>query len=179
MSVQVGRCYYHPDRGAVAVCAECGAGVCRECAVKDGGGRVLCRQCGNEALKQEHKEYRKWLKESGGRFREGREFILPCIIGVLLVAVGGVATYFDGSLVRHLENGNIAEIIGFAYMLFSMPFGYIKVNDVIPPKYNSIFRLLICFFVTMMIGWIVFPFFVVRFIFRKIKPKQDKPQNTE
>lgn len=89
MYVQVSKCYYHPERGAVATCTKCGVGICRECAVKDSRGRILCYRCGNEDLRQEHKEYRKKLKASGGRFRRGAEFIFPGIIGILIVAAAG------------------------------------------------------------------------------------------
>lgn len=70
MPVLVSGCYYHPDRAAVAFCAECGVGICQECAVNDSRGRVVCRQCANEELRQEH------LPRRVGRyFRLARDFI--------------------------------------------------------------------------------------------------------
>ena len=77
MHPQVSRCYYHPDKSAVATCTKCGVGICRDCAVKDDQGRILCYRCGNEYLKLEHKEHRKKIKDSGGRFRKGTDFIVP------------------------------------------------------------------------------------------------------
>ena len=36
-------CYFHPNEPAVTQCAECGRGLCRDCASAPGGN--LCRNC--------------------------------------------------------------------------------------------------------------------------------------
>ena len=56
MGLRESGCYYHRGRLAVATCARCGVGICRDCLVRDENGTILCYQCGNEKLKQEHKE---------------------------------------------------------------------------------------------------------------------------
>lgn len=44
------KCYYHPDREIVAVCTECGKGLCGECASQR--NPVLCRDCAAERLQE-------------------------------------------------------------------------------------------------------------------------------
>lgn len=39
------RCRNHPDRAATAICTECRAAVCAECAPLKGGGHVFCQSC--------------------------------------------------------------------------------------------------------------------------------------
>lgn len=175
MSVQVNRCYYHPDRAAVAVCSECGAGICRECAVKYGGGKILCYQCGNEYLRQEHKQYRKELKESGGRFRSWIEFIFYGIIGVLIVVTVSALDHYGIIDYPLWEEENSVLV---AYMLFSIPFGYTVLSDRFSPKYATeeirFIKWVLKLFISMIAGWILFPFFLIRFIRGKIISKKSK-----
>ena len=181
MYTQVSNCYYHPERGSVATCARCGVGICRECAVKDEQGVVLCYQCGNEFLRQEHREYRKRLKENGGRFRRGREFILPGIIGLLIVAAVGAMDYFGIVDIPWSDGLGIPSLFLLAYTLFSIPFCYIALNDLLAPKYDTMsgrfnkwyFKLAIstCF------GWAVFTFFWIRFIITKLLSKIRSQKN--
>ena len=49
----VSGCYYHPNKLSVAVCSECGHGLCRDCIVKGRSGKTLCIDCANRELKQE------------------------------------------------------------------------------------------------------------------------------
>jgi hypothetical protein len=46
------KCYYHPDRDAVAQCSECHKGLCSECA-HDAGGATLCPTDFNAGIDQE------------------------------------------------------------------------------------------------------------------------------
>lgn len=179
MHPQVSRCYYHPDKSAVATCTKCGVGICRDCAVKDDQGRILCYRCGNEYLKLEHKEHRKKIKESGGRFRKGTDFIVPGIIGILFVIAFGVALYYNPS--QQLSSTGEYAYLNFviysmiAYLLFSIPFGYIVLSDLFAPKYDtvndSLFKWLLKLTISLFAGWIFFTFFLVRFIIRKITSK--------
>ena len=173
MSVNVSRCYYHMDEPAVAVCAQCGAGICRRCAVKDDYGKVICSKCGNSNLKQEHREYRKLLKQNGGRFRDGTEFIIPGIIGILINIVIGFIDYKVNIFELGVTMGDIILRIFLIYMFFSIPFCMTMLNDRFAPRYDtrlnhfSHWYFKICF--SLFAGWIVFTFYLIRFIVCKIK----------
>jgi len=148
--------------------------------VKDDQGIVLCYKCGNEKLRQEHEEYRARLKESGGRFRKGTEFIVPGIVGIIIAVAGGALLYFFGDTNDAIFGENV--FIGFIayclfeYTLFSIPFCYIMLSDLFAPKYDTIndkfdkwyFKVVISLFG----GWIVFTFLWVRFLIRKIMSKK-------
>ncbi len=185
MSTQISNCYYHPERGSVATCAKCGVGICKDCAIKD-DGKILCYQCENEILKQEHKEYRKQLKANGGRFSKGKEFIVPGIIGLLMVIAAGVLAYF-GCFDFRMFNGRPGFLLGallfFAYLLFSTPFCYIVLSDLFASKCDTIYGLCLkCYFklfVSLLFGWIVFTFFWIRFIFRKVRARRKQAQHVD
>lgn len=174
MYLRASGCYYHPGRLAVATCAKCGVGICRECAVKDEYGTILCYQCGNEKLRQQHKEHRKQLKESGGRFRKGTEFIIPGIIGTLIAVVILTMNYYgigyDGN--HDPMNLGVWGTILMAYCLFSIPFAYIMLNDLLTPKYDTLLNRIGNWgekiLTSLLVGWIAFTFIWIRFIVRKI-----------
>jgi len=186
MPVLVSGCYYHPDRATVAFCAKCGVGICQECAVNDIRGRVVCRQCANEELRQEHREYRKQLKANGGRFVTGKDFLVPGIIGILLVIAAqvGFALQILYSNPFYSYDSNLALMlmimtgIALTYYVFSMPFCWLILSDLIPIYYTSemnpinafkrFFKL--CF--TISFGWLVFTVIWVRFLIRKHRSKK-------
>lgn len=189
-NVQVSGCYYHADKLAVAVCAECGAGVCENCAVKDDRGRIICVSCGNAILKKEHKQYRQMLKEQGGRFTNGKEFIKPGIIGLIL-AFGALflICFHEGTLVQEFhtvaEYGDISRLFADAvallllgYMIFSIPFALLWMFDAFAPKYvrrwDYFDKLFFRFCVALIFGWIIFTFYWIRFVIIKIKRKRTK-----
>lgn len=171
MGIKISNCYYHGNRPAVATCAQCGVGICRECAVKDDSGRIICYKCGNSNLKQEHKEYREMIKEQGGRFRNGTEFIVPGIIGILIAIAGGWFIYF-GPFDMRVFTGVNKDFIMIEYLLFSSPFGMIMLNDRFAPKYDTWSNLFNTWFLKVMfsffIGGIVFAFYLFRFVMSKI-----------
>lgn len=171
MGLRASGCYYHPGKLAVATCAKCGAGICRDCLVKDENGTIFCYRCRNEDLKQEHKEYRKWLKENGGRFKNWTDFVIPSIIGILLIVLGA-------ALIRIGAIPSLADkiaVLYMSYMLFSLPFGYTVWNDLLTPKCEILLEILrtwgmkVCF--SMMTGCFIFPFVLIRFVVRKIRQK--------
>lgn len=170
MYLRASGCYYHPGRLAVATCAKCGVGICRNCVVKNSQGTILCVQCGNEQLKQEHKEYRKWLKETGGRFKNWTEFIIPSIIGVLIIVLAAALIYIEA--VPPITDKS--DMVGMTYILFSIPFGYTIWNDLLTPKYETTiwdkvfgaWGTKVAF--SLISGWIILPFVLIRFIVRKI-----------
>ena len=71
------KCYNHPDRDAVAMCSECGVGLCNECADKH--NPILCDRCFEKACKEIEAEYRYDLKS------DIQGFDLTALIGIALV----------------------------------------------------------------------------------------------
>lgn len=183
MNVQVRSCYYHPDRPAVAVCAECGVGICKSCTVKSSSGKAICVRCGNEKLRQEHKEFRRVLRERGGRFRTGNEFVVPGIIGTFLCIVCGISLFFDGSFNNLLQNlsagpieafGCIFGILFIGYHIFAIPFCVQGLRDIFPPRYGprmTIPRMLTYGLLVPTVSWLFLSFYLVRFF---TVPKQNK-----
>lgn len=173
MRLQASGCYYHPGRLAVAVCAKCGVGICRDCAVKNAQGTIICYKCGNEELRQEQKGYRKWLKERGGHFSKGTDFIVPGIIGILLVALGIFGCLFESSRNANFHMGVVDYMAlgAVSYILFSIPFCYIVLDDLFAWKYRTSSqrqdKLFIKVMISFMLGWIAFPFILIRFIIRR------------
>lgn len=176
MSVNVSCCYYHEGKAAVGVCAQCGAGICRECAVKDDTGRIICYKCGNKKLKQEHKQAKEMIKQQGGRFRNGSEFIKPGIIGGVLMIGAGLGLINDGFLM--LGHGSIIAFIMIEYMIFSIPFAMIMLRDLFAARYMTLNdhwgMWLLKLFVSLLIGWIVFTFYLIRFVRTKRKSAKTK-----
>lgn len=177
MSTKMGSCYYHSEKRAIATCAQCGVGICKECSVKDDLGRIICYSCGNEKLRQEHKECR---KKRGRRFEEGKEFIIPGIIGILIVAVAIALIYYISpgrfKSVNWLYPYEVFEfIIAYgiiAYIFFSIPFGVIMLNDIFAPKYETIHghfsKIYLKIMFAFIFGWIAFTFYWIRFVIHKV-----------
>lgn len=178
MKLPVSGCYYHPGELAVAVCAKCGVGICRECAVKNEQGTIICYQCGNEQLKKEHKEFRRMLKERGGRFSTWGDFIVPGIIGVLidiayliLVYVGYPDSSYDSISKVQIF---LAHIL-LCYNLFSIPFIYIWTGDLFAPKYEGLRERMdrkllrggFAFTTGGLLGGVIFTIILIRFLIRK------------
>ncbi len=83
------KCFYHPDREAVAVCSECGKALCQECA-KEFEGKIYCKDC-LEELKKDKKQ-----KEVNSAKIVKVSIILSLIaIGVLLLL------FFVPSTIKH------------------------------------------------------------------------------
>lgn len=184
MSVEVSGCYYHEGKAAVAVCALCGAGICRKCAVKDDAGRTICVSCGNTILKEEHKRHRRMIKQKGGRFTEGKDFIAPGIIGCLLAAAMLIAMAVEGGFHNFLGRG-IYGVIGIifgifitVYFMLSLTFGFVFINDLfasrITTRENYALLMLFEFMFALVLGWIPFTFYWIRFVVLKIIKKSKK-----
>lgn len=174
MQLQASRCYYHPERGAVATCTKCGVGLCQDCAIRGDSSEIFCPQCANEILRQEHKEHRRWLKERGGRFVTITDFIIPGIIGILIAVGAGILDhYLNYYGIMYILTGSEKEQLFIEYALFSAPFCYILLSDLFTPKYdkryNIINKWLFKVVISFTFGWIVLPFLFIRFIVRKIR----------
>ena len=210
MANQVGGCYYHEGRLAVATCSKCGVGLCRDCVRKDRGA-IICPNCERELLRQgvrqqnqrlkaDDQEYRQWLKERGGHFVEGKDFLIPAIIGLV------IAGFFCGHyLYNYLTDlfyrwsigegytPTVVEIILLTatlaaqmfvmfYLAFSIPFGYVTIRDIFPYRVLSSdtgasFILILtrfCFIAmgASIFGWAFFTFYWVRFLVRRRRAKK-------
>lgn len=176
MTIKVSGCYYHVDEPAVATCTLCGVGICRRCAVKDDSGRVICCQCGNKQLKEEHKMYKASLKQKGGKFVEGKEFIKPGIVGLIILLFGIYANVRGTSPTEMVSIANIIAYILLSYFLFSIPYGMVGLSDIFSPKYESLhdhsFKWVIKLFVAIPTGWIFLTFYIIRYIILKIRKKK-------
>ena len=172
MKIQASGCYYHSGKLAVATCSKCGVGICRDCAIKNNQGIMLCYPCGNEQLKEEHKQYRKQLSEHGGRFNKISELVIPTIIGILIIVAKIVAEHYG--IITQSDNG--LTYIAVSYLLFTIPFGFVVLNDLIAPKYDSLAKIVnrycMMLFGAFFIGWIVFPYAVIKFFINNIMLKQ-------
>lgn len=179
MNVQVNTCYYHLNRSAVATCSQCGVGICKGCTVRDDSGRAICYKCGNENLKQEHREYRRELKEQGGRFKDVGDFIIPAIIGILIIIAFFVLGYFvEEFRIPDMGAGTFGQIMAYfliSYFLFSIPFGVIMLNDIFADRYvtlsDRIYLKFLKYTFAIIIGWISFTFYWLRFAILKILKK--------
>ncbi len=170
MDLRASGCYYHPGRLAVATCAKCGVGICRSCAVRE-QGRILCYKCANKDIVQEHKEYRKLLKERGGNFSYATDFIAPAIKGIVLAIIIPIALDWF----YRVQGDSFAPDIGLPfirYALFSSPFLYTILDDLFAPKWKTINDLVGNWWakalVSLLFGGFAFPFILIRFIIKKI-----------
>lgn len=164
----VSGCYYHPNKLSVAVCSECGHGLCRDCIVKGRSGKTLCIDCANKELKQEHKEYQKLLRANGGRFRTGREFLIPGIIGIVLCVVVTFLMLTDGQSFFSTDNpvDAIPTILFVEYNIFAIPFCVRGLMDRFAPRYTTsppILRPIIYLTVPLFASWLFLSFYLVRF----------------
>lgn len=164
----VSGCYYHPNKLSVAVCSECGHGLCRDCIVKGRSGKTLCIDCANRELKQDHKEYQRLLRENGGRFRTGREFLLPGIIGIVLCVAVTFLMISDGHFFSSSDNpvGSIPAILFSEYNIFAVPFCVRGLMDRFAPRYTTsppILRPIIYLTVPLFASWLFLSFYLVRF----------------
>lgn len=171
MDYRVSACYYHPDKPTVAVCSKCGVGICESCTVKQHSGKALCIRCANEELKEEHNEFRKLLRKRGGRFRTGKEFIVPGIIGIVLCVALTLLAFFDSQFpaLPHDPLNAIAFVIAILFLeynFFAIPFCVRGLMDIFAPRYHtspSIFKIIIYFIVPLLVSWVFLSFYLVRF----------------
>ena len=124
MIVKNSSCYYHVGEIAVATCTHCGVDICKNCAVKDFSGKVICPQCANKMLKEDHKLYKKQTKGRGGLFSSFSEFVLPGIIGILIVVAILIIKNYNKELGDIFSSAYAVGIEGrigmtlFLFMLF-------------------------------------------------------------
>lgn len=170
MDYRINSCYYHPDRPTVAVCAKCGVGICKSCTIKGSSKKALCIRCANEELRKEHHEFRKLLREKGGRFRTGKEFIVPSIIGIALCVALTLLAFFDSqhpSMPHDPLNATafVVAILFLEYNFFAIPFCVRGLMDIFAPRYRtspSILKIIIYVIVPLLASWLFLSFYLVR-----------------
>lgn len=129
------KCYYHPNRDAVAQCVECNRGLCSECAHK--WEPPLCKGCGSEL--------REYAKKELGKIKIG--FIGGLICGLL----GGIAIWYENNI------NFVSELISLifttvmcAYSFAGLSIGWKKMNEAFS-KINFKF-----FLILPILGWIIY-----------------------
>lgn len=170
MGYRVNFCYYHPDRTTVAIYSKCGVGICISCTVKRRSGKALCVRCANEELREEHNEFRKLLRERGGRFRTGKEFIVPSIIGIVLCVALTLLIFFDSQPLYMSYDSldvivSVVAMIFFECNIFEIPFCVRGLMDIFAPRYStslSILKIIIYFIVPLLASWLFLSFYLVR-----------------
>jgi hypothetical protein len=100
--VKILKCYYHPDREAVAVCSMCGKPLCEEC-VHEYNGKIYCKDClakvkeaeakntgatGKPAKNTAHKETEE--KNNTAKIIFVSIVVALIIIGLILLSVVGI-----------------------------------------------------------------------------------------
>ena len=174
----LGNCYYHAGKFAVTTCTNCGVSICKECAVKDFDKNIICVQCGNRMLKEDHKAFRKEVKDRGGMFSEGVEFIIPSIVGIIL-AVAFIVTTMNVDAFKPLYSEDTKTIIAvcaaYFVLFFGLPYGYVALRELFADRFVSFGAIIgiwwLKVMVSMFFGWLFFLFFIIRFIIRRIRDR--------
>jgi len=85
------KCFKHLVTDAVAICAYCGKGLCRECALSPSPPRIVCStECG-EALVRDAKATQMLLQQSA---RNAGASAVYCYLGAGLSAGGAIIAWF-------------------------------------------------------------------------------------
>lgn len=141
-------CYYHSGREIVAVCSECGKGLCKECASK--WEPILCDDCAKNRID----EKRAGLKQAIG-------------LGVLILAAGIVI-----GLISAISEGNPEYLfmgITFGYAFAGLPNGWRVLSNIQPsmflilPVFGWVIYFLIKALLAMLVGLFVFPMNIYRY----------------
>jgi len=82
------KCFYHPDRDAVALCKSCNRGLCRDCGVEVPPGLACRARCEADvaALNLAIQRGRTIYQKTGDAYR--RNAVARLIVGVFFVALG-------------------------------------------------------------------------------------------
>lgn len=138
-------CYKHGRIDAVVQCHGCGKGLCTECAERF--SLMLCEQCllANNELAQ-------------------RRVIISFAVSVLFAIIGVYVGVHSGAW-------SVAGAIGYAYLGFSVPWGYSFFGKFITAPY---FKAVLALF----LGWAIAPFSVYR-NFKELKTVQAAKQDIQ
>jgi hypothetical protein len=104
------KCYYHPDREAVAVCSKCGKPLCKDCAIEY-RGKIYCKDC-MEKIKSEEKQKEELLNQ---RKEEGKN-ISRIIITTVIISTVIIGIIIAISLKTGTPNGMKRANSGTSYI---------------------------------------------------------------
>ncbi len=88
------KCYYHPDREAVAVCSVCKKPLCKECA-HEYKGKIYCKDC-LAKVKEEENASAKSMQKGEAHDKSATKIIIISIviaiviIGLILLSTAGL-----------------------------------------------------------------------------------------
>lgn len=185
------KCYYHPDRDAVASCKKCGRAICKECFDEDIVGRRfqlydgLCPACRDRSHYVEHSRLK---SEKCSDLEQHKKVFIRCIIIGLILAVA----FFLAFMIIGMSNGHkfVAQLRNFGYagafgllQLFTAPFGWWLISAIksrISPDSNvtiKVYSLLMQFlrlilflfkiFISTCIGLPAFVYFLIKWLVLK------------
>jgi len=94
------KCFYHMERDASGMCAQCGKAACGEC-LEDVGGALLCHSCEKLAQQDAAAEHEMRGKKAKKRIQLINFLTIPCVIGAVPLAIavaakGGIIGFFGG-----------------------------------------------------------------------------------
>lgn len=110
-------CYYHNEAGAVAVCQNCGRGLCRECAGEI-DGHIACKGKCEPAVK------RLYDQVDRSRSITDRNLILGRVMGVVF-AVLGALMILSGIYELNLRGFQTSNLFSIIFGLFLFIYGII------------------------------------------------------
>lgn len=137
------KCYYHEDRDAVAMCSQCGRGLCKECAEKR--TVILCDDCAKKAQ----------LNREAKIFEERRIAQWDAIRSVLFSFGALIVGYFMAKIIcswltsnSYIHYSDVA--IESMYLLSYIPFAWLTVGQFI--KRSGCLTFLACVLITPWFG---------------------------
>ena len=162
------RCFYHPDRDAVATCKSCGKGLCQECAAVY--SPCSCQECveRNTAERIARHEQAK----ADALIDTNKEFVSACIKGVIASVV--IVAFLVAT--NSADNPfTIGEFMLAALIFFFFPYGWafltwFRANympTLIVPIYVLLIFLAIKLSLSIVIGIPCFLFQLARFLTKR------------
>jgi len=119
------QCFYHPERGAVGLCRNCGKAVCRDC-VEDVGGSLLCVGCQEiarneqQAAEQEDQAARDRIAARAAlKLRIAQYVFWGTVIFGVVLGVAQIIGFATGSL----QDPRFSSPGGIISFLVALPFG--------------------------------------------------------
>lgn len=127
------KCYNHAERDAVAACAECGKGLCRECA--DRWAPPLCEVCAGNRIQMQRAQAQRLTRVS---------VILFFIFALLGIVMGTVSCIAHGTPLR-IPLGILQSLVT-AYIVAGIPCGWSVLTGITPN----------IFLVLPLVGWLIY-----------------------
>ena len=189
------KCYYHDNREAVATC-KCGKCLCRECA--DAHTPIMCSSCWSahqKELREEVAANRELIKRNEenakirhiGYIKEDSWAIKKCLIlGLVFLIAFVLFRYFtvgfeeveqSVSLEEKIVSGVFFNLI-WGSLFFMIPFGWHVLNNFLDPDtlIGFCITLPIRIIASCLIGYIAFPYYMVKLLINRIKISKARKQ---